>query len=144
MKLEEIQPDPADAHKIWCPADRHLQSVAFIRQPNEVCHVTLEPDHTDLDLNTIMGCFEVYHLFLTFILVALPSNLFYFGCNLIQATGSFGLNGLNDYAESVSFDFIHYVCILKGVGDVLLASAASHEALQDILKEFIGLRAALY
>lgn len=62
MKLEEIAVDPAnpaDAHKIWWPLDKTFRSVDFIRQPNEVCQVTLNPKHKNLDLNRIMECFEV-------------------------------------------------------------------------------------
>ena len=68
-KLEEVQPDPADAHKIWWPLDRTSESVDFIRQPNEVCYVTLKPRHKDLDINIIMECFEVRLLSLIFILI---------------------------------------------------------------------------
>lgn len=60
MKLEEIAVDPADAHKIWWPLDKTFRSVDFIRQPNEVCQVTLKPKHKDLDLSRIMECFEVW------------------------------------------------------------------------------------
>ena len=59
MKLDDIKPDPADAHKIWWPLDEEFKGVDFIRQPNEVCHVTLNPGHESLDLNKIMECFKV-------------------------------------------------------------------------------------
>ena len=60
MKLEDIAVEPADGHKIWWPLDKTFRSVDFIRQPNEVCQVTLNPKHKNLDLNRIMECFEVW------------------------------------------------------------------------------------
>ncbi len=60
MRLEEIQPDPADPHKIWWPLDKTFKSVDFIRQPNEVCQVTLNADHSMLNVDKIMECFEVW------------------------------------------------------------------------------------
>lgn len=59
MKLGDIKPDPSDAHKTWWPLDKKFKSVDFIRQPNEVCQVTLNPNHDPLDLDKIMECFEV-------------------------------------------------------------------------------------
>ena len=59
MKLGDIKPDPSDAHKTWWPLDKKFKSVDFIRQRNEVCQVTLNPNHDPLDLDKIMGCFEV-------------------------------------------------------------------------------------
>ena len=59
VTLEEIKPDPADAYKIWWPLNKSFKSVDFIRQPNEVCQVTLNPHHDRLDLDKIMECFEV-------------------------------------------------------------------------------------
>ncbi len=60
MKLGDIEPDFADANKTWWPLDKKFKGVAFIRQPNEVCRVTLNPDHDPLDLGKIMECFEVF------------------------------------------------------------------------------------
>ena len=56
-KSNEIRAEPSNA--IWWPRKSNHEAVDFYRQPNELCQVTVNVDHDELNMTTILKEFEV-------------------------------------------------------------------------------------